>query len=74
MVARMKTTIEMADPLFGQARDLAARQGTKAPLASTAVHDARIAALCLQQGVREIWTADRYFGRFAGLKSRNPLV
>jgi toxin-antitoxin system PIN domain toxin len=38
------------------------------------VHDARIAALCLQHGVRELWTADRDFGRFAGFKTVNPLV
>jgi len=38
------------------------------------VHDARIAALCLGHGVRELWTADRDFGRFPALKVRNPLV
>jgi predicted nucleic acid-binding protein len=38
------------------------------------VHDARIAALCRLHGVRELWTADRDFGRFPGLKVRNPLV
>ena len=39
-----------------------------------AIHDARIAALCLQHGARALWTADRDFGRFAGLSTRNPLV
>jgi toxin-antitoxin system PIN domain toxin len=38
------------------------------------VHDARIAALCLQHGVRELWTADRDFSRFPALEVRNPLV
>lgn len=38
------------------------------------VHDARIAALCLQHAVRELWTADRDFGRFTKLKVRNPLI
>ena len=38
------------------------------------VHDARVAALCLQHGVRELWTADRDFGRFAELRAVNPLV
>jgi toxin-antitoxin system PIN domain toxin len=38
------------------------------------IHDARIAALCRQHGVRELWTADRDFGRFAGLRFRNPLI
>lgn len=38
------------------------------------VHDARIAALCLEHGVREFWTADRDFSRFVGLITHNPLV
>jgi toxin-antitoxin system PIN domain toxin len=38
------------------------------------IHDARIAAVCLLHGVRELWTADRDFGRFRGLTVRNPLV
>ena len=38
------------------------------------VHDARIAALCRANGVRELWSADRDFGRFPGLVVRNPLV
>ncbi|MGQ0530121.1 MAG: type II toxin-antitoxin system VapC family toxin [Panacagrimonas sp.] len=39
-----------------------------------AVHDAKIAALCEQHGVRELWTADRDFSRFPKLKVRNPLL
>lgn len=38
------------------------------------VHDARIAALCLSHGIAELLTADRDFGRFRDLKTRNPLV
>jgi toxin-antitoxin system PIN domain toxin len=38
------------------------------------VHDARIAAICLQHGVRELWTADRDFSRFPQLNCVNPLV
>lgn len=38
------------------------------------IHDARIAAICLQHGVTELWTADRDFSRFPKLKTRNPLV
>jgi toxin-antitoxin system PIN domain toxin len=38
------------------------------------IHDARIAAICLDHGVRELWTADRDFGRFKALRTRNPLV
>jgi uncharacterized protein len=38
------------------------------------VRDARVAALCRQHGVRELWSADRDFSRFAGLAVVNPLV
>ncbi len=38
------------------------------------VHDARVAALCKLHGVRELWTADRDFGRFPEIATRNPLV
>ena len=38
------------------------------------IHDARIAAICLQHGVQEIWTADRDFSRFPGLHAVNPLI
>ena len=38
------------------------------------IHDARVAALCRQHGVDELWTADRDFSRFLGLKIRNPLI
>jgi toxin-antitoxin system PIN domain toxin len=38
------------------------------------VHDARVAALCLVHGVRELWSADRDFHRFDELSVRNPLV
>jgi uncharacterized protein len=38
------------------------------------IHDARIAAICVEHGVRELWTADRDFSRFPALKARNPLV
>jgi predicted nucleic acid-binding protein len=37
------------------------------------VHDARIAALCLDHRVNELWSADRDFSRFKGLRVRNPL-
>jgi len=38
------------------------------------VHDARVAAICLLHGVSELWSADRDFSRFPGLKVVNPLV
>ncbi len=37
-------------------------------------HDARIAAVCIENGVREIWTVDRDYSRMPELASRNPLV
>lgn len=43
-------------------------------IAGAQVHDARIAALCLQHGVKELWSADRDFGRFPNLAVVNPLV
>jgi uncharacterized protein len=38
------------------------------------VHDARVAAICLDHGVDEFLTADRDFSRFPDLKTRNPLI
>ena len=51
-------------------RDLVAASGVRGPQ----VHDARVAALCLHHGVRELWTADRDFDRFSRLPVRNPLT
>lgn len=39
------------------------------------IHDARVAALCATHGVRELWSADRDFGRFgSAVAVRNPLI
>ncbi|HJR53420.1 MAG TPA: TA system VapC family ribonuclease toxin [Gemmatimonadota bacterium] len=38
------------------------------------VHDAHIAALCIEHGIREIVTGDRDFRRFEGLTVINPFV
>ncbi len=38
------------------------------------VHDAHIAALCLEHGVSELLTGDRDFLRFPGLKVTNPFA
>jgi len=43
-------------------------------VAGPKVHDARIAALCLQHGVKQLWSADRDFGRFSAVTVVNPLV
>lgn len=45
-----------------------------AQICGARVHDARIAAVCRYHGVRELWSADRDFTRFVGLRTRNPLV
>ena len=55
---------------FDKLRNLA----LAAKLSGPRIHDARIAALCLHHGVRELWTADRDFSAFTKLKTRNPLV
>jgi toxin-antitoxin system PIN domain toxin len=48
---------------------------TAGKVAGPLVHDARIAALCVSHGVRELWSADRDFGRFgSAVRVRNPLV
>jgi toxin-antitoxin system PIN domain toxin len=43
-------------------------------IAGPQVHDARVAALCRNHGVSELWSADRDFSRFAGLSVVNPLL
>ena len=47
---------------------------TAARVVGGQVHDARIAALCRQHGVTELWSVDRDFGRFRGLRTINPLT
>lgn len=51
-------------------KDLLTRARAQGPM----VHDARIAALCLQHGVKTLWSADRDFARFAPMRVVNPLV
>ena len=46
----------------------------RARVTGAAIHDARVAALCLRHGVHELLTADRDFSRFPQLKTRNPLL
>jgi uncharacterized protein len=47
---------------------------TAAKITGPQVHDARIAALCAQHGVRELWSADRDFSRFPNLAVVNPVI
>jgi toxin-antitoxin system PIN domain toxin len=42
--------------------------------AGALVHDARIAAICLEHEVSALWSADRDFLRFPGLAVVNPLT
>jgi hypothetical protein len=44
-----------------------------AALTGGAIHDARIAALCIRHGVDILLSADRDFTRFPALATRNPL-
>ena len=57
-----------------QHRATLARLATQAKVQGGMIHDARIAAICLDHGAHELWTADRDFSRFPGLRVRNPLV
>ena len=45
----------------------------KAAVSGGAIHDARIAALCIHHGVKKLLSADRDFSRFPLLKTENPL-
>lgn len=45
----------------------------KAKIQGPKVHDARIYAICKQHGVKKLWSADKDFSRFVGLKVENPL-
>jgi toxin-antitoxin system PIN domain toxin len=38
-----------------------------------AVHDARVAALCVRHGIKVLHSADRDFSRFPNLRTKNPL-
>jgi toxin-antitoxin system PIN domain toxin len=55
---------------WSELRPLLVSARVKGPL----VHDARVAAICLQSGVRELWSSDRDFGRFSALTVVNPLT
>lgn len=54
--------------------DLLADVALEGRVRGAAIHDARIAAICLEHGVRELWTADRDFSRFPSLRARNPFL
>ena len=43
------------------------------PIRGSRVFDARVAATCLEHGVRRLWSVDRDFSRFPALRVVNPL-
>jgi len=55
---------------MGNLKRLALRGKIQGPM----VHDARIAAICLDNGVTELWSADRDFSRYRELRVVNPLI
>ena len=62
---------------IGESEDHARRLAhllTRSGVVGPKVHDARLVAICLAHGVRELWTADRDFSFFPELVTRNPLV
>jgi predicted nucleic acid-binding protein len=38
------------------------------------IHDARVAAICVEHGVTQLWTLDRDFSRFPAIRTDNPLM
>jgi uncharacterized protein len=49
-------------------------QAVNAKARGPRIHDARIAAICLHHGIRELFSADRDLRRFPDLPVRNPLL
>jgi len=58
-------------PAYWSAFCRMARQGR---VAGPVVHDSRIAAICLEHGVRTLLSADRDFSRFPAIEIVNPLA
>ncbi len=54
--------------------DVLRKVATQGRVTGPAIHDAKIATLCILHGAHELWTADRDFSRFPGLSLRNPLI
>lgn len=46
----------------------------KGKITGPKIHDARVAAICLRNHVKILWSADRDFSRMEGLQVKNPLV
>lgn len=82
---RIETALEDLESLFdspsltllgeGPSHPAAMRQALVAGRAAgNLVHDAHIAALLIENGIREFWTEDRDFNRFPGLKIVHPFA
>lgn len=65
--------VELLHELPSHALELE-RQLSRGDVTGPRVHDARIAAICVSHGVTELWTADRDFSWFPGLRTLNPLT
>ena len=70
LASPMLVLLAETDRHLAELRTLATTARAAGPL----IHDARIAAICREHGVSELWSADRDFNRFPGLKVVNPLV
>lgn len=46
----------------------------KGKITGPLIHDAKIIAICQQNGVKTLWSADRDFTRVAGIEIVNPLL
>ena len=64
------TTLGESEHHFSTLAALCRRAG----LRGGAVHDARIAAICIDHRVAELWSCDRDFSRFPDLSVRNPVI
>jgi predicted nucleic acid-binding protein len=62
------------DSRWHEAASRVVRELAEGRVTGPRIHDARIAALCLHHGVRELSSADRDFSRFPRLATRNPLL
>lgn len=70
----------LASPSVGLLAEYPTTWSTMRPLVDgahavgPAVFDHRIAAICIDHGVHELWSADRALSKVPGLTVRNPLI
>jgi toxin-antitoxin system PIN domain toxin len=77
-LAQIKTWLEAPSVrLLAEAPDHFLRLHTmlsSLPVLGSQIHDAKIAAICLSHGVRELLTMDRDFSRYPALKTRSLIA